>query len=81
MKKLVNLSLEERFERLDVLSSEQIAKVYGGGTDGDITFNPTIKFTPAPTITLPPITFPKTLPPITISIGKGGGSIGFPIKI
>lgn len=33
MKKLVNLSLEEGFELLDVLSSEQIAKVYGGGTE------------------------------------------------
>lgn len=79
MKKLVNLSLEERLEKLDVLSSEQIAKIYGG-TEKDITFQPTIGPTITPTISFPPPTLPKTLP-IGISIGKGGGgiSITFPI--
>ena len=78
MKKLVNLSLEERFERLDVLSSDQIAKIYGG-TEGDIVFNPTIKNTPAPTITFPPISIPKTRP-ISLSIGPGGGGVVATIK-
>ena len=79
MKKLLNLSLEERLQWLDVLSNEQVARIYGGvGNDNPV--NTTLSPTVAPTITLPPVTVPRTLP-FTLSIGKGGGSISFPINI
>lgn len=70
MKKLINLSLEERLQKMDILSNQQSSQLYGGAdTNG---------FTPSPT---PPVlpTFnpptPKWTPPIFTGITVDPGKV------
>lgn len=74
MKKLINLSLEERLEKLEQLTNNQANKLYGGNTGNQL--GPT----PTPQPTIPPVVSISITPMVTswkpaFKVGDGGGEI------
>lgn len=68
MKKLINLSLEERLQKMDILSNQQSSQLYGGADTNGFTLSSTPPVQP----TFNPPTF-KWTPPIFTGVTVGPG--------